>query len=118
RLRGGDAAEALGVDLRLAVRADADERVVLDDRMLLGYAVDGSRGDEDDAAHARVPCRDQDVLRAADVDRADRGARCLDREGGRRVHDDLGPVAEGANAVELANVSAQLLDRALEAGVV
>src|SRR5919197_1360715 len=35
----GDAAEGLCVDLRLAVLADADERIVLFDRMFLRHAV-------------------------------------------------------------------------------
>src|SRR5262249_35008171 len=40
RLAGCDATETLGVDLRLAVPTDADEWVVLLDRMLLGNPVD------------------------------------------------------------------------------
>src|SRR5207253_493985 len=77
RLDGGDAAQRLGVDLRLAVPPDADERVVLLDRMLLRYSVHRRRGNEDDAPGTGVVRRVQDVLRAADVDRADRIARGL-----------------------------------------
>ena len=84
------AADLLRLDLRLAVPADADERVVLVDRMLLRDAVDRGRRDEDDAAHARLGRGGEHVRRAADVHRADRLARGLDRERGGRVHDHVG----------------------------
>ena len=49
--------DLLGLDLRLAVVADADERVVLVDRVLLRNAVHGRRRDQDRAAHAGVERR-------------------------------------------------------------
>src|SRR5215813_3686117 len=72
RVDGGDAAERFGVDLRLAVPADTDERVVLLDRVLLRDAVDRRRGDEDDAPDVCVARLLQDVLRPGDVDGPDR----------------------------------------------
>ena len=44
--------DPLGLDLRLAVVADPDERRVLADRVVLGHAVDRRRGDQHRAAHA------------------------------------------------------------------
>src|SRR5215213_4445487 len=60
----------------------------------------------------------QDVLGAGDVDRPDRVARRLDRQRGRRVHDDVCAGDEGADAIAIADVAAQLLDGAFELGVV
>ena len=98
--------------------ADADERIVLLDRMLLRHAVDRGRRDEDDTPDARVVRGAQHVLGSADVDRANRFARGLDRQRRRRVHDHVGARHELADAVAVANVAAQLLDGALELGVV
>ena len=86
--------------------------------MLLGDAVDGGRRDEDDPADARVTCGQEDVLGSADVDRADRRARGLDRERGRGVHDDVSAGAEPARPFGVADVASLLVHRALELGVV
>ena len=110
--------EQLGLDLRLAVPADADERVVLVDRVPLRHAVDRGRRDEDDAANARLERRGENVGRALDVDGANRLARGLDRQRGGGVDDDVGPGDERAHVLLRANVPPHLLDAALELGVV
>ena len=110
--------ERLRVDLRLAVVADTDEWVGLFDRVLFGHAVHRGRRDQQRATDAGLLRRDEDVLGAADVDRADLRARGLDRERGRGVHDDVGARDEPANRVEIADVAAKLVDRAFEPGVV
>ena len=86
--------------------------------MLLRHAVDRGRRDEDDAAHPGVVRGAQDVLGAADVHRANRGARGLNRQRRRGVHDDVGAVHERADALAVADVAPQLLDRAFQLGVV
>src|SRR5205807_8149388 len=69
RLDRGDAAQRLRVDLGLAVPADADERIVLLDRMLFRHAVHRGGGAEDHPAPARA------ARRAATALRPPRGAR-------------------------------------------
>ena len=118
RVDCGDAAECFRVDLRLAVPADADQRIVFLDRMFLGHAVDGRRRDEEDPTDGGVAGGDQDVFRAADVDRADCLTRGLNRKRGRRVHDHVRALDELPHVSEVADVGSKLLDGALEFGVV
>ena len=112
------AGQLLGLDLRLAVPPDADERIVLVDRMPLGDAVDGGRRDQDDAPHAGAERAGEHVRRALDVDGADRRARRLDRQRRRGVHDHVRAVDERAHVALGADVAAHLLDAALELAVV
>ena len=108
----GDAPRhALGLDLRLAVVADPDERRVLAQRVVLRDAVDRGRGDQDGAADSRLERRDQRDRGAVDVDRADRLARGLDRQGGCRVDEHVGALDEPGGGGRISNVAAQLLDR-------
>src|SRR6266545_3391202 len=118
RLDGCDPAERLGVDLRLAVPADSDEGVVLFDRMLLGHAVDRGGRDEDHSTDAGFAGDTKKVLRAPDVDRANRLARGLDRQRRRSVHDDVGTSHELADARGVAHVAPELLHGALELCIV
>ena len=110
--------QLLGLDLRLAVPADADERVVLVDRVALGHAVDGGRRDQDHTPDACLERGAEDGGGALDVDRADRRARRLDRQCRRGVDDDVGARHELARVPLGANVAAHLLDTALELAVV
>ena len=98
--------------------ADADERVVLDDRMVVGDAVDGGRGDQHGAAHARLARSGEGRGGAVDVDRANRLARALDRQRRGRVHEHVRASDEPGRVAPVADVAAQLLDRALELGLV
>ena len=108
--------ELLGLDLRLAVPPDPDERIVLDDRMPLGDAVDGGRRDQDDAPNAGGERAREHVRGALDVDRANRCARRLDRQRRRGVHEHVRAVDEGAHVLLGADVAADLLYPALELG--
>jgi hypothetical protein len=84
------AGDALGLDLRLAVVADADERRVLAQRVVLRDPVHRGRGDEDGAADAGLERRGERDGCAFDVDRADRVARGLDRQCSGRVDEHVG----------------------------
>src|SRR5205085_443227 len=102
----------LGVDLRLAVVADADERGLLRDRVDLRDAVDGRRRDEDDAADARLARGREHRRGAVDVRRPDRLAGCLDRERRRGMDEDVGAGGELGRAACVPDVAAELLDLA------
>ena len=65
--------EQLGLDLRSAVPADADERVLLVDRVPFGHPVDRGGRDQDDPADTRFERGGQHGRRALHVDGADRG---------------------------------------------
>ena len=105
------AGQLLGLDLRLAVPPHADERIVLDDRVPLGDAVDGGRRDQDDAPHAGGERAGEHVRRALDVDGADRCAGRLDRQRRRGVHEHVRAVDERAHVALGADVAANLLER-------
>src|SRR5206468_10775333 len=64
RLDRGHTTEAFGVDLRLPVRTNSDQRIVLLDRMLLRYAVHRRRRVEHHPPHIRIPRCPKDVLRS------------------------------------------------------
>jgi hypothetical protein len=86
--------------------------------MLLGDAVHGGGGDEDDPADSGLARRLEHVLRTADVDGPDRLARGLDRQRGRAVDDDFRSRYELPHPLGVADVPAQLADRVLELRVV
>ena len=88
----------LRLDLRLAVVPDADQRVVLVDRVVLGDAVDGRRRDETTRRTPRLERRAEERRRPPDVDGADRLARRLDREGGGGMDEDVGAADEPRGA--------------------
>src|SRR5207302_152820 len=77
-------ADPLRLDLRRAVVADADERVLLDDRVLVRHAVDRGGRDEEDTANAGLERRAEHVDGTADVDREDVRARAAKRSSAPR----------------------------------
>ena len=112
------ARHGLGLDLGPSVGADTDERITLVDRVALWHAVYRSRRDQHHPPHAGVERRGKKRRRPADVDRANRLARRLDRQRRRRMHEHLGAGDELGRAPPVADVAAQLLDRCFELRVV
>ena len=110
-------AEPLGVDLRLPVVPDTDERIVLVDRMVVGHAVHSSRRDQHDAPDAGLERGTQRDRCALDVDPTDRGPRHLDRKRGGGVDEHVGTRDEPPSVRGQPDVAAQLLDPTLEARI-
>ena len=110
--------DPLGLDLRLAVVADPDERCVLAERVVLRDPVDRRRRDQDRPANAGLERGRERDRGAVDVDGADRLARGLDRERRRRVDEHVGAVDETGGGGRVADVAAQLLGPALQLLVV
>ena len=98
--------------------ADADERRVLTEWVVLRNAVDRRRGDQNRAGYIGLERRGERDCRPFDVHRADRATRGLDRQRGRRVDEHVGAVDQARRRARVPHVAAQLLDRALELGVV
>ena len=108
----------LGLDLRLAVVADAVEGVVLLDRVLVRHAVDGCGRDEDDASHAGLGGGREQRQRAVDVDGLDLRPRAANRERGRGVDEDPRALDELARGALVPDVPPELANLAFELRVV
>ena len=107
----------LGLDLGLAVVADAVERVILLDRVLVRHAVD-SGGDEHDAPHAGLGGGRKQGQRAVDVDGLDLRPRSADRKRGRGVHEDPRALNELARRRFVTDVPSELANLSFELRVV
>ena len=93
---------------RLAVRADAHQGKVLEERMHLGHAVHGGRRDVDNASNHGANGRREQRRSAVDVDRHDLLPRPADRQRGSRVHEHVRAVAKLLRAFGVAHVAADL----------
>jgi hypothetical protein len=95
---------ALGFDLRDAVWTDTVHRIGLEERMMIGNAVDRGGGDMN---NARTACESRGVehgLGAGDIDRMDLLGR-IERESGSRVDDDIAAARRAHDIVEDADVA-------------
>ena len=106
------------LDLALAVGADAVEPVRLEERVVVGDAVDGGRGDVDAALHAEVDARLEDVAGAVDVRAADLRLG-VERERRGAVDDEVVALHRLRERRQVADVVAEDLDaRVVLLGVV
>ena len=107
---------AFGVDLRDPVRADTVHRIGLEQRMVIGHAVDRCRGDVYDSCTVDLARNVEDRARAVDIDRVNL-ARRIERERRGRMHDDVATSRRAQHVGVNANVPAYL-DDARALGVV
>ena len=98
------AADLLGVDLRLAVGADADQRVGLVDRVLLRHAVDGGRGDLDHAVDLETAAGAEHVAAAVDLGGED-VLLAVERQRGRAVDHDVAALDRAVDRRLVAHVA-------------
>ena len=96
----------------MSVGADADELVGLVERMVVGHAVDGGRGDVDDALDARLLGGLEDVLHAVDLGGVD-VLLGVEREGRRRVDDPLHVLHALSDEVKVADVAEDMVNLVL-----